>query len=179
MLGLSMRGPKAAPKKGAATDALEPGILLIKKTDTEPEMKDLTEYPAWLSKLLMPRLKLGEMISVMSLQDQDYLELDYKDLKYMNKRSQKAFKKKRIALKKLKDDAMSDIELAGENFSRVKWHEVLMDSDNKKKKSGSKGEDEDDDDDMEEEGEEEGAEDAAAKKPAAGDAAAKKTAEKK
>ena len=178
LLAQATRGPKAAPKKGAATDNLEAGILLLKKADTEPEIKDIREYPAWLTKLLMPRMRVGELVSMMSLQDQDFLELDHKDLKYLNKRSQKAIKKRRVALKKLKEDPMSDIELPGENFNRVRWHEVLLDSDNKKTKSGSKSEDDDEAEELDEEGEEEGAEE---KKPAAGAAgdAAKKTAEKK
>ena len=50
-------------------------------------MKDLEHYPAWLTKLLVPPKKPADMLSMLSMQDNDHFVMDYKDLKYLQKKT--------------------------------------------------------------------------------------------
>ena len=103
-------------------------------------------------------MKPGKMISMLSMQDQDFYQLDYKDLKYLRKRIKKSkdFGSKSVRMFK-KHGLDSDLELPGENFSRVAWRTDILESNKKKKgkkddEAESLSEDEDDDDDDEGEG---------------------------
>ena len=117
----------------------------------------MNDYPAWLSKLVLPRMGPGEIRTMMSMQDQDFFQLDYKDLKYLMRKAKasKDYKKKAIYMfKKLGDE--SDFELPGENFDRISWRvDVMEDSKSTKGKGkGKSGEDDEDEDDEDEDDEE-------------------------
>ena len=153
-----LRGPKAAGgKKAAAPGAnLEPGILLVRTADTEPELKDMNHYPAWLSKLAMPDMKAPAYMQLVAAQDQDYFTLDYKDLKFLRRKFKKAkdLKKKGLLMFKEKGEE-SDYELPGENFSRVQWREEVIENEKASKgKKGKKQSDEDDEDEEDDDDEE-------------------------
>ena len=167
------RGPKAAAggKKAAAGASLEPGVLLIKNSDVEPEYKTMDKYPEWLTKLVEKPPKVDQLLGFMSIQDQDFVDIDANDLKRLIRKSRKSRNHRRRATKEVysgNDD--SDYMMKGENFDGPEWKEEILEkpsSSGKKKKKG----DDDEMDLFDEEGEEED-EDAPKKAAPGGDKAA-------
>ena len=72
------RGPK---KGGNPATTVTPGILVITNEGEEPSMKNLEEYPPWLTGLLKPRFKLKQRAALTFTHDSELAELDYSELR--------------------------------------------------------------------------------------------------
>ena len=90
-----IRGPK---KKDPAAN-LQPGFLLIKTDDTEPEIKPIEEYPAWLEGLLIKQMKPKHRHAYTLTEDTEAFRFDMKNFKLLRKSLRKR-RRERILIEK-------------------------------------------------------------------------------
>ena len=129
----------------------------------------MNAYPPWLTRLAHPIRKAGMAEQIMSMEDQDFYDLDEYEVKKILKISKNNHKESKAAMKNMRD-MLTRHQFRDENFDRVAWREEVLEKEGK----GKKGQDENEPMTEEEEGEEgEGAEGAA---PATGGAAKKEAA---